>query len=46
MSEKGLSMLTNAAKAISGQMTLVNGIVDRKMEVADARPRVGNGALH
>ena len=46
MCKKRLGSLANAFEAIPGQTTLLDGIVDEKMEVTDARPRVGNGVLH
>ena len=46
MCKKRLGSLTNAFEAMPGQTTLLDGIVDEKMEVADARPRVGIGTLH
>jgi len=41
MRKKGLSSLVKAFAAMPGQTTLLDGIVDGKMEVTDARPRVG-----
>ena len=46
MCKKRLGSLAIAFEAMPGQTNLLDGIVDEKMEVADATPRVGNGAFH
>ena len=46
MCKKRLGSLVNAFEAMPGQTTLLDSIVDGKMEVMDAKPRVGDGAPH
>ena len=46
MCKEGLSSLANTLLALPGQTALLDGIVDGEMEISDAGPRVGYGALH
>ena len=46
MREKGLRSLADNVSTVPSQPALLHSIVNGQVEVSDAWPRIGNGAIH